>query len=173
MFSDPLKNLKALGLRETDIVADFGAGIGFYSMSVSHIVGRGKVYAIEIVKDFLETITKNIKEQKLSNVQVIWGNIEKIGGTKLQDNSVDAVIASNIFFQLDHKEKCIDEIKRILKKEGKVLLIDWSEYSAMASMGAISKNKLREMFENKGFVFDREIDAGVQHYGMILSKESR
>lgn len=170
MFSDPTKNIKTLGLRETDVVADLGAGTGFYSIAVGHIVQRGKVYAIEVVKDFLETITTKIREQKLDNVQVIWGNIEKIGGTKLQDNSVDAVIASNIFFQLEHKEKCVDEIKRILKKGGKALVIDWSADSMMASKGAIPKNKLKEMFESKDFLLEREIDAGAQHYGMILNK---
>src|SRR5688572_7633242 len=99
MFTDPIKNLKALGLQEDDVVADLGAGTGYYSLSVSSLVPRGKVYAIEVDKNFLGTIEHKVKEAGLSNVNIIWGNIEKIGGTKIGDNIADAVIASNVLFQ--------------------------------------------------------------------------
>ena len=59
MFSNPVKNLKAFGLREDNIVVDLGAGTGFYSVAAGHMVPRGKVYAIEIIKDFLENIRSN------------------------------------------------------------------------------------------------------------------
>ena len=56
MFSDPIKNLNQLRIRENMIVADLGAGTGFYSIAAAQIVPNGKVYAIEIQKDFLNTI---------------------------------------------------------------------------------------------------------------------
>ncbi len=171
MFTNPLKNLKALGLRENNIVADLGAGTGHYAIALGSFVPRGKVYAIELQKDFLETIKNKVKEAHLGNVEIIWGNVEKLGGTKIGDNVVDAVIASNILFQVEDKENFIEEIKRILKKNGRVLLIDWSESSVLKGTAILSKNKAREMFEKKGFVLDREIDAGEHHYGMILRKQ--
>lgn len=170
MFANPVKNLKALGLREDNIVADLGAGTGFYSIAATYLVPRGKVYAVEVQKDFLATIKNKIKDAHLTNLECIWGNVEKIGGTKIGDNILDAVIASNILFQVEDKDKFIDEIKRILKQKGRVLLIDWSPSSIMQTAGIISKDKARAMFEKKGFVFEREIDAGDHHYGMILEK---
>lgn len=168
MFADPIKNLKAFNLREDNIVADLGAGTGFYSIAAGHIVQKGKVYAVEIQKDFLETIKNKVKEAHLGNVEIIWGNVEKIGGTKIGDNVVDAVIASNILFQLEDKEKFVEEIKRILKPKGRVLLIDWSESSIMGAKTVIPKDKARLMFEKKDFILEREINAGEHHYGMIL-----
>ena len=170
MFSDPIKNLKAFGLREGNIVADLGAGTGYYSLAAGAIVSRGKVYAIELQKDFLMTIKSKVAEAHLHNVETIWGNVEKIGGTKIADNAVDSVIASNILFQVEDKEKFIDETKRILKPKGRVLLIDWAESSIMGTTSIIPKDKARIMFEKKGFVLEREIDAGEHHYGMILVK---
>ena len=170
MFTDPVKNLKAFGLKENNIVADLGAGTGFYSIAAGTLVPRGKVYAIELQKDFLETIKSKIKEARLENVEIIWGNVEKIGGTRIGDNIADAVIASNILFQVEDKDKFIEEIKRILKSQGRVLLIDWLESSIMGATAVIPKNKAREMFEKKGFVLEREIDAGAHHYGIILIK---
>ena len=170
MFSDPIKNLKAFGLKENDIVADLGAGTGFYSIGAGHIVTKGKVYAIEIDKDFLATIRQKVREARLGNVEILWGDIEKLGGTKIRDGVADAVIASNVLFQVADKEQFILEIKRILKPKGRMLLIDWSELSIMGAKTIVSKNKAREMFEKKGFILEREIDAGAHHYGMILTK---
>ena len=171
MFSDPVKNLKALGLRENDIVADLGAGTGHYAVAAGTLVPKGKVYAVELQKDFLDTIRNKAKEAHLENVEIIWGNIEKIGGTKIGDGVADAVIASNVLFQVEEKDKFIEEVKRILKQKGRVLLIDWSESSIMGATAVIPKNKAREMFEKKGFIPEREIDAGNHHYGMILIKQ--
>lgn len=172
MFSDPIKNLKSLGLREVDIVADLGAGTGFYSVVAGHMVPKGKVYAVEVVKDYLTTIKNKVKDAHLNNVEIIWGNIEKIGGTKIRDGIVDAVIASNVLFQVEDKEQSILEIKRILKPGGRVLLIDWlAESSGVSSKLVIPKNKAREMFEKKDFVLEREINTGAHHYGMIFIKQ--
>jgi FkbM family methyltransferase len=170
MFSDPVKNLKAFGLREDNIVADLGAGTGYYAIAAGTLVPRGKVYAIELQKDFLTTIKNKVKEAHLNNIECLSGNVEKIGGTRIGDNVADAVIASNILFQVEDKDGLIEEIKRILKMQGRVLLIDWSESSIMGATAIVPKNKAQEMFEEKGFVLEREIDAGVHHYGMILIK---
>ncbi len=169
MFSDPVKNLKTLGLKDSDIVADLGAGTGFYSVAAGKIVSRGKVYAVEVQKDFIATIKHKAKEAGVSNIECFWGNVEKLGGTKLADGVADVVIASNILFQVEDRDLFISEAKRILKRGGRVLLIDWSDAS-FGIMNMVPKAQAREMFEHKGFVFDREIDAGAHHYGMILNK---
>mgnify|MGYP001609190675 FL=1 len=163
--------MRALGLQERNIVADLGAGTGFYSVPLGHMVPQGKVYAVEIAKDFLELIDQKVKEANLSNIEVIWGNVEHIGGTKIGDKVVDAVIASNVLFQVENRENFILEIKRILKPKGKVLLIDWSEGGILNAKKILSKEKTLAMFEKKGFKKEREIDAGVHHYGIILTVE--
>ncbi len=170
MFTDPIKNLKALGLREGSIVADLGAGTGHYTILAGKIVTQGKVYAVEIVKDFLATIKNKITEARLDNVEIIWGNIEKLGGTKLKDEIIDDVIASNVLFQVEEKNKFIMEVRRILKPQGRMLLIDWSPEGGLSPKGALPKDRAKMMFEEKGFKLDREIDAGAHHYGMILIK---
>src|SRR3990167_6478376 len=104
MFTDPVKNLKSFGIKENDIVADLGAGTGFYSIAAGHIAKRGKVYAVEIIKDYLATIKEKVKEARVDNVEILWGDIGVLGGTKLRDGIIDAVIASNVLFQIDDKE---------------------------------------------------------------------
>lgn len=172
MFSDPIKNLKQFGLRDDMLVIDLGAGTGFYSLAAAEIVSRGKVYAIEIIKDYVKTIKNKAIHAHLKNIECFVGDIEKIGGTKIKDGIADAAIVSNIFFQIENKENLILEIKRILKKEGRVLFIDWAESSILGPKKdkIISKEKVLEMFQKKGFVCEREIHAGEHHYGMIFQK---
>ncbi|MEI8270123.1 MAG: class I SAM-dependent methyltransferase [bacterium] len=172
MFSDPIKNLKQSGIRENMIIADLGAGTGFYSIPAGVLVPNGKVYAIEIIKDYVATIKNKAKEAHLHNIECFWGNIEKIGGTKIKDGIVDIAIVSSILFQVEDKEKFILEIKRILKKEGKVLFIDWSDSGVIGPRKdkLILKEKSLELFNKKSFVFERDIDAGEHHYGMIFQK---
>ena len=126
---------------------------------------------VTLMPDFLATIKNKAKEAHLHNIEIIWGNIEKLGGTKIKDGIVDAVVASNVLFQVEDKEHFVLEIKRILKPNGLALLIDWSESSVMGSKTVIPKNQAQEIFEKKGFVKERDIDAGAQHYGMILKKQ--
>lgn len=107
MFTDPIKNLKQFGLREDMIVADLGAGTGFYSIAVAEMVPHGKVYAIDIQKDFLTTIKNKIKEKNLCNIECFWGDIEKIEGTKIGNKIADAVIVSNVFSKLIIKKNSL------------------------------------------------------------------
>jgi ubiquinone/menaquinone biosynthesis C-methylase UbiE len=174
MFSDPIKNLKFFDLREDMIVADLGAGTGFYSMTLSEMVPRGKVYAVEIQRDFLATIANKIADKKCTNVECLWGDIEKHKGTKLADGIIDAVVASNVLFQLEDKETFIKEIKRILKPKGKVLVVDWhpdSDLLHKKHVGSLSKHDAGHLFTKNGFELEREIDTGLHHYGMILIKK--
>ncbi len=173
MFTDPEKNLRAFGLRESDIVADLGAGTGFYSVAAGRMVPAGKVYAIEVQKDFLTIIRNKLRDAHLNNVECLWGNIEKLGGTKIRDGIVDRAIASNVLFQVENRDKFIEEIKRIMKKGGRMLLIDWADNdSGMSShlRTIVSKEKAREMFEKAGFLWENDIPAGAHHYGMIFRK---
>lgn len=174
MFTDPAKNLRAFALREDMIVADLGAGTGYYSILAGAMVPMGRVYAVEVERDYLTTIKDRAAEACLSNIECLWGNVEKIGGTKIKNEVIDKVIASNILFQVENKEKFIEEMRRILKPGGQVLLVDWSpepDSIAQEHPGAIKMSKARDMFLERGFIFRREIDAGAHHYGMILEKQ--
>jgi hypothetical protein len=65
----------------------------------------------------------------------------------------------------------IEEIKRILKPKGRVLLVDWKGESVLGQKVTLLKEKSLEIFEKAGFKLDREIDAGNHHYGIILSRQ--
>ncbi|HLP86661.1 MAG TPA: methyltransferase domain-containing protein [Candidatus Paceibacterota bacterium] len=175
MFTKPETNILHLGLREGMRVADFGAGTGFYCKAISPRVGNsGKVYAIEVQKDLVKKLESDLKELGIHNVDCIWGDIERRGGTKLLDNSMDVVIISNVLFQVEDKIGIIDEAKRVLRKGGKILLVDWSD--SFGGMGpaphhVMPEAEARELFEKRGFRFEEKISTSVHHYGIIFTYE--
>jgi len=157
-------------LPEHAVVADLGAGTGFYSVAMGKLLPRGKVYAVEVQKDYLSKIRHKVREAHLSNIEPIWGNVEKLHGTKIHDAVTDAVIATDVLFQVEDKPGFIAETKRILKPGGKVLLIDWVTPIHGRLEHTVPRAKAQEMFESAGFAQEREIDVGARHYGMILKK---
>lgn len=173
-FSNPEQNIKYLNLEKSMCVADLGVGSGFYAFALAKIVGaNGKVYAIDVQKGLLDRVKNESQKQRLNNIEIIWGDVEKAGGTKLKDEEVDAVVISNILFQINHKEEFAKEAVRILKPRGQVLVIDWSDTFSGLGPQASSLflfDKAQKLFENAGLVFCKPINAGDHHYGFILKK---
>lgn len=174
MFSAPERNIEQLGLQPNEIVADFGAGSGAYTMAAAQVLkGTGKVYAIEVQKDVLARLEHACRDAHLGNVGFIWGDLEKMGGTKLRDGSVDVVIVSNVLFQAEDKKAMLDEAKRILRHQGRLLVIDWT--ASFQNLGPTPEQvfpeaSARALVESLGFTFERAINAGNFHYGMIFRK---
>lgn len=174
MFSDPKKNIEQFALHSGMTIADLGAGSGFYSMLSSLAVGdTGKVYAVDVQKELLSRIKDEANKKHLLNIEIIWGDIEKLGGTKLHDGCVDGAIASNILFQLENKTSFRDETKRILKAGGKLFIIDWTD--SFGGLGphkeaVFTKTACKTLF-SEGFSIEKEFDAGTHHYGIIFKKQ--
>ena len=174
MFSDPQKVIEQCGIQAGIEIADFGAGSGFYTIVASKaLISTGRVYAIDAQKDLLTKLKNNAVKEGLYNIEVVWGDVEKIGGTHLRDSSVDLVLICNLLFQLEDKKSTVLEAKRILKPAGRVLVVDWTD--SFGGIGpkvdaVVKKDSVLEMFEKQGFHVDREIIAGAHHYGYIFKK---
>jgi ubiquinone/menaquinone biosynthesis C-methylase UbiE len=175
MFSNPEQIVAQLGLVEGMRVADLGAGSGFYTKAAARRVGTtGHVYAIEVQKGMLKTLEDDLKKDGIKNVDCIWGDIEKDGGTKIADRTVDRVIISNVLFQAEDKIGLIDEAKRILKKDGQALLVDWTEsWSGMgpAPESVVPQEKAEELFKKRGFKIVEVVSTEVHHYGILFRVE--
>ena len=174
-FADPSGNLAQFGLTEGQFVADFGAGSGHYSFAAARAVGStGRVYAVEVQKDLLDRLKKQAREEGLGNIEIVWGDIERLGGVKIRDHLVDAVILSNVLFQIGDKQGLVQEVSRVLKPKGRVLIIDWSD--SFNNMGPSEDSifkapDARLLFEGNGYVFEQNIEVGAHHYGFSVGKK--
>lgn len=163
-----------MGLEKGMVVADLGVGAGFYVLTAARMVGeQGVVFGVDVQKELVSTVKRTADREGLNNVEAIWGDIEKVGGTKIKDESVDAIIVSNVLFQIENRQGFIDEIWRILKKGGKVLVVDWLD--SFGGLGPKTVDVVRQetaesLFGGKGFQIVKNIDAGDHHYGFVAQK---
>ncbi len=174
MFSDPVKIIDQCGIQAGMEIADFGSGSGNYSFAASRaLMTTGRVYAIDVQQELLSKLKNHAVEQHLNNIDVVWGDIEKLGGTKLKENSIDLVFICNILFQIENKDSVVKEIKRVLKTGSRVLVVDWSE--SFGGIGpkqeaVVSRDAVQILFSKNGFHLDREVSSGSHHYGFIFKK---
>lgn len=174
MFSDPQHNVAQMRLQPGMSVADFGAGSGEYSRAAAGMVGAaGKVYAIEIQQEIIPRVQSEFEEQGQDMVQVVWGDIEVNGGTRLKDVSIDAGILANVLFQLEDKSAALREISRVLKPGGTLLVVDWTDsFENMGPEAAsiVTEDVAKDLCTGAGFTIEATFDAGDHHYGFIAKK---
>lgn len=174
MFMNPAQILAACNLQVTDSVADFGAGSGFLSRAAASFVPKGSVFAIEIHREIVNRLARDAQEAHLDNLHPLWGDIELPGGTRLDNESVDFVVVSNVLFHLDDKIACINEAKRILKPGGRLLVVDWSE--SFGGIGptpqaVVTKEMVETLCARAGFTkISDTLPGGDHHYALLFKK---
>ncbi len=173
-FADPKENLKNLDIKDGWKVADFGTGSGFYALELARRVGEsGKVYAVDVQKDLLTRLKNKAAADKLLNLEIVWADIDGVGGTKLADSFLDGIVISNTLFQSENKDNLVKEAGRILKKGGEVLVSDWAD--SFGGLGpqaghVVKASDAEPIFTKNGFVLLRSFDAGEHHWGLIFKK---
>lgn len=159
-------------LRPGDVVGDFGAGSGYFLKTLGELVGgEGRVYAVDIQKNLVETMGEKVRQEALGNVEVLWGDCEAMNASKVPTDALDAAILVNTFFQFEAKTTALEEIKRTLRPGAKLFIIDWSE--SFGGLGPQPEQVVTEadataLAESVGFTKTESFDAGDHHYGLAF-----
>lgn len=171
-FSQPEAILEQLTLRDNMRVADFGCGHGYFSLPLASLVNQGKVYALDVVEEALQAVNSQVQLEGVTNIETIHCNLEISAGSKLTEDSIDLVLLANILFQSQKKSAILKEAKRVLKKGGQLVLIEWITGSSLAPKQGwfISKEEARKLIEAEGLTLDKELTMDNQHYGMVFKK---
>jgi SAM-dependent methyltransferase len=115
--------LEALKLKSGDVVADIGAGTGYYSWRMAKIVGdKGLVYAVDIQQEMLDLLAKRMAERKITNVKGVLGTITD---PKLPAHSVDLLLMVDVYHEFDHPLEMIQAICKSLKPGGRVVFVEF------------------------------------------------
>ena len=173
-FLNPARAVHMAKIHEGHLVADFGAGSGFFTRAAAREVGEGgEVWAVDLNRDLLPRIKNLSAAENLRNVHVVHGDIETVGGTPLPPNHFDFCIISNTLFSTEEKAAVAAEAKRILKKTGRALVIDWS--GSFGGLGpheshVITEREAKKIFEDAGFTYVEDVPAGQYHWGVVFRK---
>ncbi|GMT49037.1 MAG: methyltransferase type 11 [bacterium] len=126
-WQKPYKIIKALGLSEGDVIADIGAGGGYFTEKFSHKVGKtGHVYSTDVQNVMIENLNKRVKKKKLSNVTVIQSGFNN---PRLPKNSCDIVFFSSVYKEIEDRIGFLKKVKKSLKKKGRIAIIGYRKWS--------------------------------------------
>ena len=115
-----------IGINEGQSFLDIGCGSGDYSIHAAKLVGHsGIVYSVDRWITVIDSLREKAVEHGLKNIKPMQCDITK--GIPLEDHSVDVCLMATILHALDLTDtgnKIFSEIKRLLKKDGKLVTID-------------------------------------------------
>ena len=102
-------------------VLDLGCGSGMISQAIAEWVYPGQVVGVDISEDLLTTAKQLQSEKGINNLNFEQGNVYNL---KFNDNFFDFIYSRLLFQHLQHPEKVLQELYRVLKPDGKICLID-------------------------------------------------
>lgn len=171
-FLNPQKVISYFSLKPDFVIADFGCGSGFFALPLAKALKKGIVVGVDIQLPVLEVLSLKIRDQGLKNIKLILGNLEDDEGSGLRSESCNVVLISNLLFQVENKEKIIKEAKRILKKKGMMVIIDWDKLGILGpeKKERVDKKSLKEIAKKLKLKTKKEFKAGDFHFGVIFEK---
>lgn len=115
--------LRELKLKPTDVVADIGAGTGFFTFQLAKKVPRGQVLAVDIQPEMITALQENKRRQKVTNVRPVLGSPTS---PALPTDSVDLVLIVDAYHEFDHPREMGRAIRRALRPgTGRLALVEY------------------------------------------------
>lgn len=118
----PDRVIQALDLQSSDVIADIGAGTGYFSFRISPHVPDGKVFAVDIQQDMIDRIQQRIDAEGVTNVEPILGTFLD---PNLPDESVDVAIIILAYHEFSHPREMLEHIVAAVKPGGCVVLVEY------------------------------------------------
>ncbi|RZK51384.1 MAG: class I SAM-dependent methyltransferase, partial [Pedobacter sp.] len=116
--------LASLPLKSNSVVADVGAGSGFYTFLLAKQIPKGRVYAVEIQDDAIAYLKKKAIDDRLANVEVIKGTAKE---PNLPANSIDLAFMVDVYHELQYPQAYLAALSKALKPNGQLLLLEYKE----------------------------------------------
>ncbi len=166
IYSEREAILERVGLRPGQCVADIGAGTGLFTYAFAERVGpKGKVYAVDIAKGFVERITTGAVERRLTNVEGVLCAEDDV---RLPANSVDVAFVCDTYHHFEYPARTLASIHRALKRGAELIVIDFHRIEGVSREWTLSHVRGgREVFtqeiEAAGFeLVDVQTPAGLK-----------
>ncbi|PVD52056.1 SAM-dependent methyltransferase [Terrimonas sp.] len=149
------------------VVADIGAGSGYYSFRIARKLGSGKVYAVEVQDEMINALKAEKQQLQDKIVEIVKGDAVSVN---LPGSSIDLAIMVDVYHELEYPHEILQSIKKALKSGGKILLVEYRGEDPSIPIKPLHKMTVtqanKEMSAN-GFTLYRKGDfLPIQHFLM-------
>jgi ubiquinone/menaquinone biosynthesis C-methylase UbiE len=166
--SEAIRNMK---LSAEAIVADIGAGTGYYTFKIAPITHKGKIYAVDVQEEMLRIMRE--RKEKLNDkvVEIVKGSSKSVN---LPDNSIDLAFMVDVYHELEFPKEILKSIHNALKDNGRLLLIEYRGEDSSIPIKPLHKTtvvQLNKELKANGFELQERGDfLPIQHF-LIYKKQ--
>ena len=150
---NPKLAVDLLDLNKSLVVADFGAGTGYFTSQLAKRCSL--VYAVDIQSEMIQLNKKNMLLKNIQNVKYVINTPKQ---TNLPQNSVDLILLVDVYHELEFPFEVVNDMKNSLKNNGQIVLLEYRAEDPSVPIKALHKMSLKQI--------TREMD----YVGMKLSK---
>jgi ubiquinone/menaquinone biosynthesis C-methylase UbiE len=164
----PEEILKPLNVEKNDMVVDLGAGNGYFTLPLAKQTNN-KVYAVDIEPQMLDMLKERAEKEQLHNIEYTESNLEDI---QLPNEIADKAFIAFVMHEILQLSKALEEIKRILKPGGKLLVLEWEAVETVSGpplFERISSKKLLTIL-NEHDLKGELVSINPAQYGVICEK---
>lgn len=153
--------IRHLRLQPGQAIADVGAGTGFFSLLMAREVGAtGRVYAVDIAKNFVDASVQRAREQGLDNVIGVVNDQQSV---HLPPASVDLVFISDTYHHFEYPQATLRSIHSALKPNGELVIIDFRRDASQSSSWVLDhvradNQRVITEIETAGFELTEKLD---------------
>jgi SAM-dependent methyltransferase len=149
----PSKAIEMLKLAPNTIIADIGAGSGYYAFRIAPLIPQGKVLAVDIQPQMLDFLSKEAARKHIQNVQPHLGTIESV---QLPASTLDAALLVDSYHEFSHPAEMLRSLHQALKPGGKIYLLEFRAEDALVPIKPLHKMSQAQAikeFQALGFSF--------------------
>ena len=167
--------LRTVGVLPGMHLADFGVGhSGHIVMSAAGIIGdEGRVYAVDVMPQLLDLLNSRLRMHNIANAQTVHGNYQSFCGVPIKPNTLDYVISLHNLWHVGDLPAMTREAHRLLKPDGKFVLVDWHHNSyhpiAKSIQNLVPHSEAKRQLVNAGFHRLEEVPLDNHHWGYIVT----
>ncbi len=122
-IEQPDRVLDALRIEKGMIVADVGAGVGYFSLRLAKRVGSaGRVLATDVQQEMLELLKNNMRHEQVFNIEMILGTPTD---PHIPENSVDLALLVDVYHEFQFPEQMMAGIRKALRRDGRLVLVEY------------------------------------------------
>lgn len=160
-----------LPLQPNSVVADIGAGTGYYSFKIARRIPNGKLYAVEIQDEMISQLDVRKKEAGDSNVTIVKGSERS---PNLAANSTDLALMVDVYHELAYPQEMLQALHKALRPSGKLVLLEYRGEDPSIPIKPLHKTtvaQLNKELEANGFkLADKGDFLPIQHFLVYIKK---
>jgi ubiquinone/menaquinone biosynthesis C-methylase UbiE len=166
----PAKALKAIGIQPGMVIADVGAGTGYFTRRMAKLTGpTGKVYAVDVQPRMIEALKRNAAKEGLTNVETI---LSKEDDPLLPAAAIDLILMVDVYHEFANPQDMLRKMRASLKPNGRMVLLEFRKEDPNVPIRLEHKMTVEEAkveIEAEGFRLDKVLNTLPRQHILIFT----